>query len=109
MSKNGISWIPILSVTTIIVALFSAFLAVMVYLSGCKELPEVEVSPDLQYAVCLEACHLARDKGCEQLGKDDLTAKACEPLCHDIIARVPIPNIGCALEAATCEKIGACW
>lgn len=108
MPKNGLSWIPVLSISVMIILILSAFMTFMSFISGCKELPEVEVSPDLQKTVCIEACKLAREKGCKRLGQADLTSKACEPLCDDIVSRVPIPNLGCVIDAVTCEEMELC-
>lgn len=86
----------------------SCILFVLLFAIGCKQLPEVEVSPELEMAMCVDACRNARAMGCERLGKADLTAEACEPVCKDLLAESPNPDFGCLLEAATCEELGSC-
>jgi hypothetical protein len=84
------------------------FWFVVLFAICCKQLPEIEVSPELKMAMCIDACRNARAMGCERMGQADLSDKACEPFCNDLLVESPNPDFGCMLEAVTCPELGSC-
>lgn len=108
MSKNGI-WEAILGISLMILAIFLFFAFILFCANGCKELPQTEIPAELEIAMCIKACELGRQKTCEELNLKNLSPEACEPACRGLIDSGPIPDWGCILEAATCEKLKNCF